>query len=142
MNGNYEPSLSRDEWEEMYFGASDGKVEVKGSEPRPKYEPVDWDALDNNERRCKNCERYREEKGYGDFICRHIRGYREAPAHVRRCSGCDEWKKSQGFSGNFWCRHNKHRRLDWDRPGGRGWEGAAERAQEIREWRQLIRDAR
>ncbi len=140
MSCNYEPGLSIDEWEEMHFGASDGKIEVKESEPRTKHEPVDWDALDDNERRCKNCERYRKEKGYGDFICKHIKGYREAPAHVRRCDNCDKWKKEEGIKGDFWCRHNKCRKDKWDRR--RGWEGAAERAQDIREWRQLVRDAR
>ena len=33
--------------------------------------------------RCDNCERFREEKGLGDFVCRHVRGYKEAPSHIR-----------------------------------------------------------
>ncbi len=69
-------------------------------------------------RRCKNCERYRKDKGFGDFICQHMRGYKEAPAHVRRCPDCDYWKKSQGISKNFWCIHNKYFKEEWDQRQG------------------------
>ncbi len=31
--------------------------------------------------RCDNCERFRAEKGLGDFVFRHVRGYKEAPSH-------------------------------------------------------------
>ncbi len=68
--------------------------------------------------RCKNCERFRKDEGLGDFICRHMRGYKEAPAHVRRCHNCDIWKKSDGIPGNFWCKHNKSLRKEWDRKQG------------------------
>ncbi len=36
-------------------------------------------------RRCDNCDSWREKEGLGDFICRHMRGYKEAPANVKRC---------------------------------------------------------
>ena len=140
MSCDYKPGLSRDEWDRIPFGTIDMEFEEGESEPRPKYEPVDWDALDDNKRRCKNCERYRKEKGYGDFICKHIKGYAEAPAHVRRCYDCDRWRKEKGIGGDFWCKHNKYRKERWD--SFYGWGGAVERAQEIREWRQLVRDAR
>ncbi len=58
-------------------------------------------------RRCDNCEKFREEKGLGDFICRHMRGYKEAPLHIRRCSDCELWRSEKGITSNFWCKHNK-----------------------------------
>ena len=64
----------------------------------------------------------------------------EAPAHVRRCHDCDRWRNEKNIEGDFWCRHNKRRKEEWD--SRRGWEGASERAQEIREWRRLVREAR
>ena len=69
-------------------------------------------------RRCDNCEHSREREGLGDFICRHIRGYKEAPAHVRKCNSCDRWKKDNFVKGDFWCRHNKYRKREWDREQG------------------------
>ncbi len=128
------------EFETTPFGTIDIKFDEEESEPRPKYEPVDWDAIGDNERRCKNCERFREERGYGNFICKHTKGYAEDPAHVRRCHDCNRWKKEKRIEGDFWCRHNKRRKEEWD--SRRGWEGASERAQEIGEWRRLVRDAR
>ena len=140
MENNSEPKLSRDEWEEMFFDASDAKIEIQEPKGKPKYDPIDWDALGDNERRCKNCDHWREENGLGDFICRNIRGYKEAPVHIRRCDNCNEWKKEKGIGGDFWCKHNKHHKLDWDQRDG--YEGAAERASEIREWRQLVGNAK
>ncbi len=104
MENNSEPKLSRDEWEEMFFDASDAKIEIQEPKGKPKYDPIDWDALGDNERRCKNCDHWREENGLGDFICRNIRGYKEAPVHIRRCDNCNEWKKEKGIGGDFWHR--------------------------------------
>ncbi len=53
-----------------------------------------------------------------DFICKHMRSYKEAPAHVRRCHNCNMWKKSDGIPGNFWCKHNKPFKKEWDRKQG------------------------
>ncbi len=53
-------------------------------------------------------------------ICRHMRGYKEAPAHVRWCVSCDDWKKSQGIKNNFWCKHDKFYKTEWDQ--GQGWD--------------------
>ena len=110
-------------------------IESEEEEPelKPNHRPVDWDSIGSNERRCKNCERFRKEKGYGDFICKHIRGYAEAPAKVRRCYGCNVWKKERGIKGNFWCKHNKFRKEEWD--SCEGWRGASVRSKEISEWR-------
>ncbi len=58
-------------------------------------EGIDWEIFDDNERRCKNYESFRKAKGYGDFICKHIKGFREVPANVRRCDSCDAWKKEK-----------------------------------------------
>ena len=69
-------------------------------------------------RRCKKCERFRKRMDYDDFICRHMRGYKEAPAHVRRCPSCDDWKKSQGISKNSWCVHNIYLKEEWDQRQG------------------------
>ena len=69
-------------------------------------------------RRCKNCEKFKKRESYIDFICRHMRGYKEAPAHVRRCYSCNMWKKSDGIPGNFWCKHNKLYKEEWDRKQG------------------------
>ena len=108
----------------------------------PKYEPVDWKALGDNERRCKNCERFRKNEGLGDFICKHMRGYKEAPAHIRRCNDCDMWKKIDGIPGNFWCRHNKFIKKEWDRLNEQGWFNATFIAKDIREHQQLVRNAK
>ena len=69
-------------------------------------------------RRCKRCEKFREKMGYDDFICRHMRGYKEAPDHIGRCVSCDDWKKSQGIKKNFWCKHNKFYKTKWDQRQG------------------------
>ncbi len=69
-------------------------------------------------RRCDNCERWREKEGLGDFICRHMRGYKEAPANIRRCFGCNEWRKENNIEGNFWCKHNKYKKREWDQSQG------------------------
>ena len=37
-------------------------------------------------RRCDNCESWRKKKGIGDFSCKHMKGYKEAPASVKRSS--------------------------------------------------------
>ena len=126
----------------MYFTAWEDKVIVHESEEKPNYKPVDWEALGDGEQRCKNCEKLKKDKGYGDFICKHMKGYREAPARVRRCKSCDKWKKSNGVSGDFWCIHNKYLKREWDGPNGRGWFGAEFRAKDIKETRQLPRDAK
>ncbi len=136
MSCNYE----KNESEITPFGTTDIKFDERCPEPEPKYEPVDWDAIGDNERRCESCEKFRKERDYGDFICKHIKGYAEAPAHVRRCYDCDRWRNEKNIEGDFWCRHNKRRKEEWD--SRRGWEGASERAQEIREWRRLVREAR
>ena len=136
MSCNYE----KNESEITPFGTTDIKFDERCPEPEPKYEPVDWDAIGDNERRCESCEKFRKERDYGDFICKHIKGYAEAPAHVRRCYDCDRWRNEKNIEGDFWCKHNKCRKEEWD--SRRGWEGASERAQEIREWRRLVREAR
>ncbi len=69
-------------------------------------------------RRCNNCECWREKEGLGDFICRHMRGYKEAPAHVKRCDNCDRWKEDNFIKGDFWCRHNKYKKREWDQSQG------------------------
>ncbi len=92
---------------------------------------IDWDMFGDNKRRCKGCDKYKKEKGYGDFICKHVRGFREAPAHVRRCASCNAWKKERGIKGDFWCKHRKHDKKIWD--DYFGWEGASERAKAIKE---------
>ncbi len=126
----------------MFFDASGTKIEVHEPKAKPKYDPVNWDAIGDNERRCKNCEKLRKDKGFGDFICKHMRGYKEAPAHIRRCDNCNKWKKSQGIPGDFWCKHNKSLKKEWDRPEGKGWFNAARRAQDIRELQQLVLNAK
>ena len=139
MNSDYE---SDEEFELPSFGKI--KIEFEEGCPEnnePIYEPIDWEEIDDIiERRCKSCEKFRKEKNYGDFICKHIKGYAEAPANVRRCYDCDRWRKEKNIEGNFWCKHNKCRKEEWD--SRRGWEGAAERAWEIKEWRRLVREGR
>ncbi len=61
----------------MFFNAWGDKVIVHEPKEKPKYKPVDWEALGDSERRCKNCEKLRKDKGYGDFVCRHMKGYRD-----------------------------------------------------------------
>ncbi len=51
--------------------------------------------------RCDNCERWRKKEGLGDFICRHMRGYKEAPAYVKRCDNCDSWKEDNFIKGDL-----------------------------------------
>jgi hypothetical protein len=139
MSSDYE---SDEESELPPFGKTKIEFEEGCSEHNePIYEPIDWDEIDSViERRCKSCEKFREEKNYGDFICKHIKGYAEAPANVRRCYDCDRWRKEKDIKGNFWCKHNKYRKEEWD--SRRGWEGASERAQEIREWHHAVRNGR
>ena len=117
----------------MFFTAWGDKIIVHVPEEKPNYEPVDWKALGDGERRCKSCEKLKKDKGYGDFICKHMKGYREAPARVRRCENCNKWKKSDGISGNFWCVHNKYLKREWDGPNGQGWFGAELRMRDIKE---------
>ena len=136
MSCNYE----KNEFEITPFGTIDIKFDESCPDPEPRYQPIDWDEIGDNERRCKSCEKFRKERDYGDFICKHIKGYAEAPACVRRCYDCDRWRNEKNIEGNFWCRHNKRRKEEWD--SRRGWEGASERALEIREWRRLVREAR
>ncbi len=126
----------------MLFTAWGDKVIVHDPKEIPKYEPVDWEALGDGERRCKNCEKLRKDKGYGDFVCKHMKVYKEAPARVRRCNNCDEWKKREGISGDFWCRHNMSLKKEWDRPNGQAWFNATLRARDMRERRQLVRNAK
>ncbi len=45
-----------------------------------------------------------------------------------------------GIGGDFWCKHNKRHKLDWDQRDG--WEGAAEQASEIKEWQSQLREAK
>ena len=113
------------DYEKEPFGTADTEPD-----PKPNRRPVG-----SNERRCKNCNVWRKEKGIGaDFICKHIRGYAEAPAKVRRCHSCNVWKKERGIKGDFWCKHNKFKKKEWD--SSRGWRGASARAKEIGERRQ------
>ncbi len=65
MSGNYKPEISIDEWEEIMFSA-DVPNENKASLL------IDWDLFGDNERRCKGCDKFKKEKGYGDFICKHV----------------------------------------------------------------------
>ncbi len=122
----------------MLFSACGDKVIVHEPEEIPRYKPVDWEALGDGERRCKNCEKLKKDKCYGDFICKHMKGYVEVPGRVRRCKSCDKWKKSEGIPGNFWCVHNKYLRKEWDKPNGEGWFGAEFRVREIRKTRSTI----
>ncbi len=69
-------------------------------------------------RRCDNCERFRKEKGLGNFVCRHVRGYKEAPSHIKRCFDCEYWRSDNGITSDFWCKHNKCQKEDWDRDQG------------------------
>ncbi len=69
-------------------------------------------------RRCDNCEKFREEKGLGDFICRHMRDYKEAPPHIKRCSDCGLWRSEKGITSDFWCKHNKFYKKEWDQSQG------------------------
>ena len=121
--------MSIDEWEENMFSA-------KGPLPNETDENktlllIDWDMFGDNKRRCKGCDKFKKEKGYGDFICKHVKGFREAPAHMRRCASCNAWKREKGIEGDFWCKHRKHDKGIWDDLFG--WEGASERAKAIKE---------
>ena len=107
MNSNYEPELSADDPNE-----------------NKTFLFIDWNLFGDNERRCKGCDKFREERGYGDFVCKHVKGFREAPAHVRRCASCNAWKRERGIKGDFWCKHRKHDKKIWD--DFFGWESAAE----------------
>ena len=125
------------EFELTPFGTNGMVFEEEESKPKPNYRPVDWSSIGSNERRCKGCDVWKKEKNIeGDFICKHIRGYAEAPAKVRRCYGCNVWKKEKGIKGNFWCKHNKLKKEEWD--SRRGWRGASVRAKEISEWRRQV----
>ncbi len=62
-------------------------------------------------RHCDNCESWCKKKGLGDFICRHTKGYEEAPASVKRCYDCEEWKRRKSIGGDFWCKHNKDKNV-------------------------------
>ncbi len=128
MNSNYEPGLSVDEWKEIMFFDDETSL------------LIDWDLFGDNERRCEGCDKFKKEKGYSDFICKHVRGFREAPAYMKRCVSCDAWRREKGTKGDFWCKHREHNKGVWDDLFG--WEGAAERAKEIKKRRQLIRDVR
>ncbi len=68
----------------------------------------------NGARRCDNCERFRKDRGLGDFICRHVRGYKEAPPHIKRCTECEGWRLNNGIGSDFWCKHNKCQKKYWD----------------------------
>ena len=59
--------------------------------------PINWSIFNNNPRRCINCENWRKKKLAGDFVCVHIRGYKEAPAITKRCNGCEKWKKEKNI---------------------------------------------
>ena len=91
---------------------------------------TDWSIFGGNDRRCVNCDRYKKEKGFGDFVCKHVRGFVEAPSRVKRCKSCDDWKNREGISGDFWCRHRKEEKDRWN--NCLGWEGSAERARAIK----------
>ena len=60
------------------------------------------------------CERWKKKEGLGYFICRHMRGYKEASAHLKGCDNCDRWKEGNFIKGDFWCRHNKYKKREWD----------------------------
>ena len=115
--------MSIDEWEEIMFSA-DEPLE------RETFSLIDWDLFGDNKRRCKGCDKFKKEKGYGDFICKHVKGFREAPRNITRCTSCDAWKRERGTEGDFWCKHRKHDKKIWDDLFG--WEGASERAKVIK----------
>ena len=121
--------ISTDEWEENMFSA-DGPSPNETDEDKT-FLLIDWNMFGDNKRRCKGCDKYKKEKGYGDFICKHVRGFSEAPSKTKRCVGCDAWRREKGIKGDFWCKHrkpNKKRKI-WD--DHFGWEGASERARAI-----------
>ncbi len=61
---------------------------------------------------------FRKEKGLGDFICHHMRGYKEAPCHIKRCFDCEMWRSEKGITSDFWCKHNKFYKKEWDESQG------------------------
>ncbi len=121
--------ISIEEWEENMFSA-EGPLSNETEESKT-FLLIDWDMFGDNKRRCKGCDKFKKEKGYGDFICKHVKGFREAPAHVRGCANCNAWKRDRGIKGDFWCKHRKHDKKIWDDLFG--WEGASERARAISE---------
>jgi hypothetical protein len=121
--------ISIEEWEEKMFSAEGPLLDETEEDKTCLF--VDWNMFGDNKRRCKGCDKYKKEKGYGDFICKHVKGFREAPAHVRRCTNCNAWKKDRGIKGDFWCKHRKRDKKIWDDHSG--WEGASERARDISE---------
>ena len=68
--------------------------------------------------RCDNCKKFRKDRELGDFICRHVRGYKEAPPHIKRCTECEGWRINNGIAGDFWCKHNKCQKRYWDSDQG------------------------
>ena len=121
--------ISIEEWEEKMFSAEGPLLDETEEDKTCLF--IDWDMFGDNKRRCKGCDKFKKEKGYGDFICKHVKGFREAPAHVRRCANCNAWKRDRGIKGDFWCKHRKHDKKIWDDLFG--WEGASERARAISE---------
>ena len=126
----------------MFYDAFGTKVIVTEPKETPKYEPVNWEALGDGKRRCKNCDKLKKNKGYSDFICKHMKGYREASARVRRCTRCNEWKKREGIPGDFWCKHKKYLKSEWDGKNGQGWFNAEFRAMDIRDYHKLMQDVK
>ncbi len=91
---------------------------------------TDWSIFSgDNKRRCKDCDEYGKEKGYGDFVCKHVRGFVEAPSHVKRCESCEAWKKREKVKKDFWCKHRDSRRVMWN--NYLGWQGSSQRANDI-----------
>ena len=121
--------MSIDEWEENMFSA-EGPLSNETEESKT-FLLIDWDMFGDNKRRCKGCDKYKKEKGYGYFICKHVRGFREASGKKKRCAGCDAWRREKGIEGDFWCKHRKHNKKIWD--DYFGWRGADERAKAIKE---------
>ncbi len=54
-----------------------------------------------NERRCEWCEKWRKRDGLGDFICKHRKGFKEAPSHIRRCYDCESWREKKRYTKRF-----------------------------------------
>ncbi len=68
MNSDYE---SDEEFELQPFGKIkdiEFKEDFSDTDTRRRcYQPIDWDEIDSViERRCKSCEKFREEKNYGE----------------------------------------------------------------------------
>ena len=92
---------------------------------------VSWNIFGRNKRRCVNCDEYKKKMNYKDFVCKHFRGFCEAPSYVKRCFVCETWKKKNKVEGDFWCKHNDYKKKMWN--DSAGWKGAKDRAKLIRD---------